>query len=267
MRLWLGSGISASKYRISSPNFHLLIRSYSPTLPPPKPTSTHTIHAAVLRATQPSFGSIVLAGLILTGVRILGVLTIALRRFPSYLPLPVRPFLQPLVLVSVFAVGYIENATSSLSTYALAYLGLTGDPFFQSARRAAALTAAVNTSVAKYRRKFKNDRMFNIFITLVVFNVYFAAPFTILAYAPLTLTFPFALTTYLFVAHTLGAPQQAFSAAILGGGVTALVGLFCVGLVDDTVDALYICYCVDQQAGQKRQPEVFNAVSHTSQVV
>ena len=81
-----------------------------------------------------------------------------------------------------------------------------------------------------------------------------------LAYAPLTLTLPFALTTYLFVAHTLGAPQHALWAAILGGGVTALVGLFCVGLVDDTVDALYICYCVDQQAGQKRRPEVFNVV-------
>jgi len=70
------------------------------------------------------------------------------------------------------------------------------------------------------------------------------------------------LTTYLFVAHTLGVPQYAFSAAILGGGVTALVGLFCVGLVDDTVDALYICYCVDQQAGQKRRPEVFNAFEY-----
>lgn len=215
-----------------------------------------------MRATQPSFGSIVLAGLILTGVRILGLLIIALRRFPAYLPLPLRPFLQPLVLLSVYAVGYLENATSSLSTYALAYLGLTGDPFFPSARRAAALITAVNVSVAKYRRKFKNDRRSAISRMPIVSDTCPAAPFTMLAYAPLTLTLPFALTTYLFVAHTLGAPQYAFSAAILGGAVTALVGLFCVGLVDDTVDALYICYCVDQQAGQKRRPEVFSAVCH-----
>jgi hypothetical protein len=213
-----------------------------------------------MRATQPSFGSIVLAGLILTGVRVLGLLIIALRRFPAYLPLPVRPFLQPLVFVSILAVGYLENATSSLSTHALAYLGLTGDSFFPSARRAAALTAAVNTSVAKYKRKFKNDRMSGPSVTFTMLDVYHVAPFTILAYAPLTLTLPFALTTYLFVANTLGAPQYALWAAILGGGVTALVGLFCVGLVDDTVDALYICYCVDQQTGQKRRPEVFNAV-------
>lgn len=193
----------------------------------------------------------------------LALLTIALRRFPAYLPLPVRPFLQPLVLASVFAVGYLENATSSLSTHALAYLGLTGDPFFPSARRAAALTAAVNASVAKYRRKFKNDRTSGILSTVVVTDVRFIAPFTMLAYAPLTLTLPFALTTYLFVAHTLGAPQHALPAAILGGGVTALVGLFCVGLVDDAVDALYICYCVDQQAGQRRRPEVFSVVCFT----
>ena len=241
------------------------MRPHSPTLPSPPPTSTHTIHSAIMRATQPSLGSIVLAGLILTGVRILGLLTIALRRFPSYLPLPVRPFLQPLVIASAFAVGYLENSTSSLSTYALAYLGLTGDPFFPSARRAAALTAAVNTSVAKYRRKFKNDRTSGILSIPIVpeSEIYLAAPFTVLTYTPLTLTLPFALTTYLFVAHTLGAPHYALSAAILGGGVTALVGLFCVGLVDDTVDALYICYCVDQQAGQKRRPEVFSAVCRT----
>ncbi len=56
----------------------------------------------------------------------------------------------------------------------------------------------------------------------------------LLTIAPLTLTFPFALITYLFVAHTLGAPEQALGAAILAGGVTALVGMFSVGLVEDT---------------------------------
>ena len=60
------------------------------------------------------------------------------------------------------------------------------------------------------------------------------APLTLLTVAPLTLTFPFALITYLFVAHTLGAPDSALSAALLAGGVTALVGMFCIGLVKDT---------------------------------
>ena len=51
--------------------------------------------------------------------------------------------------------------------------------------------------------------------------------------APLTLTLPFALLAYLFVAHMLAAPDQALAAALLAGTVTALVGMFCVGLVSD----------------------------------
>jgi hypothetical protein len=60
------------------------------------------------------------------------------------------------------------------------------------------------------------------------------APLALLTITPLTMTLPFALTTYLFVAHTLNAPDQALGAALLAGGVTSLVGLFCVGLVKDT---------------------------------
>lgn len=75
------------------------------------------------------------------------------------------------------------------------------------------------------------------------------APLTLLTIAPLTLTFPFALSTYLFVAHTLSAPQQALGASVLAGGVTALVGLFCVGLVRDVADTLWVCYCIDRESG------------------
>ena len=81
-----------------------------------------------------------------------------------------------------------------------------------------------------------------------------------LTVAPLTLTFPFSLTTYLFVAHTLNAPDQALPAALLAGGVTALVGLFCVGLIKDTADTLYLCYCIDKDVGNRHRDEVFAAV-------
>ena len=106
------------------------------------------------------------------------------------------------------------------------------------------------------------------------------APLTLLTVAPLTLTFPFALITYLFVAHTLNAPDSALSASLLAGLVTALVGLFCIGLVKDTwvviscspgmiahdllldrADTLYICYCIDKDGGERRRDEVFSAVS------
>jgi len=68
------------------------------------------------------------------------------------------------------------------------------------------------------------------------------APLTLLRIAPLTLTLPFALSAYLFVAHTLGAPDQALAAALLAGTVTALVGMFCVGLVSDTYVVPHLFY-------------------------
>ena len=68
-----------------------------------------------------------------------------------------------------------------------------------------------------------------------------AAPLTLLTITPLTCTLPFALGTYLFVAHTLRAPDYALEAALLAGTATALVGLFCVGMVKDAyVSSPYI---------------------------
>lgn len=129
----------------------------SPSLPLPPPTSTHTIHAALFRASQPSIGSIVLSALILTGVRFLGLLCMALRALPAYLP----PWAKFAAIGASMAVGYLESATDTLSTYALVYVGLTGDPFFLSARRSRALTGAVeSSSLTRYRQKFKTERMF-----------------------------------------------------------------------------------------------------------
>ncbi|KAF8550443.1 hypothetical protein OG21DRAFT_1499790 [Imleria badia] len=220
-----------------------------PSQPPPLPMDTHVIHAAILRSTYPSLGSIVLSALIMAAIRMLTLLTIALRLLPSYFPLVLRPWLQPLTMGASMAVGYLETVTTSFSKYALVYTGLTGDPFLPSARRARALTAAVESAeVGRFRRKFKTEPQL-----------------TMLTYTPLTLTFPFALMTYLFVAHTLGAPDSALGAAVLAGGVTALVGLFCVGLVEDAADVLYLCYCIDKDEGKRRREEVFAAFEYDLQ--
>lgn len=172
----------------------------------------------------------------MAGVRMLTLLTIALRLLPSYVPLPLRPWLQPLTMGASMAVSYLESVTTTFSKYALVYTGLTGDPFLPSARRARTLTAAVESAEAgRFRRKFKAERTQFIYLALWPLGTdSFLAQLTMLTYTPLTLTFPFALLTYLFVAHTLNAPDSALGAAVLAGGVTALVGLFCVGLVEDT---------------------------------
>lgn len=94
-------------------------------------------------------------------VRMLSLLTIALRLLPSYFPLAFRPWLQPLTAGANLAVGYLESVTSSFSKYALVYTGLTGDPFLLSARRARTLTAAVESAgqeQGRFRRKFKTER-------------------------------------------------------------------------------------------------------------
>jgi hypothetical protein len=136
-----------------------LHRFFSPDMPPPPPTSTHTIHAALTRASQPSLGTIVLSALLLTGIRVLALLTAFFRLAPAYLPFVLRPWLQPLIVGASMAVGLLDNVTTALSKYALVYVGLTGDAFFVAARRARALTAAVEgASEGKYQRKFKTER-------------------------------------------------------------------------------------------------------------
>ncbi|KAL0946398.1 hypothetical protein HGRIS_012624 [Hohenbuehelia grisea] len=233
----------------------------------PPPTDTHTIHAALTRATSPSLGTVVLSALILTSIRITTLLVMFLHNLPNYvarivglmttsLPpvvaVPLRTFLlgagtsmlrASLLQGIAWCISTLEGMTSALSRYALVYAGLTGDAFMNSARRARTLTHAVEQRDRQARRRMKSE-----------------PPLTLLTIAPLTLTFPFALTTYLFVAHTLGAPDQALGAAVLAGGVTALVGLFSVGLVEDVADTLYMCYCIDRDVGQQHRKEVFSAV-------
>ena len=127
----------------------------SPSLPPPPPTSTHTIHAALMRSSQPSLGTIVRSALIVTAIRVMGLRTVALRALPAYLP----PYMRIVSVGAGMAVGYLEASTNSLSTYALIYTGLTGDPFFPSARRSRALVGALeNPSLQNYRRRFKTER-------------------------------------------------------------------------------------------------------------
>ncbi|RXW13747.1 hypothetical protein EST38_g12105 [Candolleomyces aberdarensis] len=238
--VWLWSwGVSRGVMRMTTASVIGAWYFADPSLPPPPPTSTHTIHSALFRASGPSLGTIALSALILTIIRMLTLFTLFLQRLPVYLPIRIVGIVTPAIR---FMVGYIDGATTALSKYALVYAGLTGDSFMGSARRSRALTAAVESNLrARERRKGFGKE----------------PPLTLLTISPLTLTFPFALITYIFVAHTLNAPNEALGAAVLAGGVTALVGLFCVSLVQDTADTLYLCYCIDKDVGDRKREEVF----------
>ncbi|KAF9053107.1 hypothetical protein BJ165DRAFT_838165 [Panaeolus papilionaceus] len=220
-----------------------------PAVPPPPPSDTNIIHAAITRATGPSFGSIIVASLILTIMRMLAITVLLLRRLPPLLlRIPWVPLSVPIALYVVpgirWLVIFLEEKTGRLSRYALIYVGLTGAGFWEGATRGVALVSVAGgtqwgieeeeeeeESQDNRGRRTRNNRPRNARLQRKKFGM--EPPLAMLTISPLTLTFPFALITYLFVAHTLGAPKDALGAALLAAGVTALVGLFCVGLVKD----------------------------------
>ena len=135
----------------------------SPSVPTPPPMDTHRIHAALYRALQPSLGSIALASLLLTLTRMLLLFTVFLRRVPVYLPIALRMYTGPLL----FAAGYLEDAAGSLSKYALVYVGLTGEGFWVSARRARALAAGAESGTGRFRKIFKSERACSVHALII----------------------------------------------------------------------------------------------------
>ncbi|TRM59229.1 hypothetical protein BD626DRAFT_508658 [Schizophyllum amplum] len=256
--------------------------------PRPRP-STHTIHAALFRATHTSLGTVCLAGALLSALRFLAVVTAVLSRLPAWLTLgamsthPIANVLKPVALMAAsgiaWAVRYLETVGEGVGADALVYAGLTGEAFWKAAGRSAALVDAARDSTdapeatpadagvgrhglptgATHRGApagVRRDRMFG-WARRTRRGGFGDAPLSLLTLAPLTLCLPFALGAYLFTAHTLGAPNEALGAAVLVGSVAGLVGRFCVGVVVDCADTLYLCYCMDKDAGQRRRPEVF----------
>ncbi|KIK63546.1 hypothetical protein GYMLUDRAFT_40589 [Collybiopsis luxurians FD-317 M1] len=220
---------------------------------------THIIHAAFHRATNNSLGSICLSALILTSIRLLTLLVIFLTNLPDWLawgwstlgrflsiwlPPPIvffarnasaafaGPIMTQLWAVArraffwtiMSAVRYIEGITDSMSRYALVYVGMTGRTWADSARRVGGLMRGSGKTLSPPPLP------------------------TLLTLTPLTLTLPFSLATYLFVAHTLSAPHQALVSALVAAVTTGLVGVFCVGVVSDVGDGMWVAWCIERDA-------------------
>lgn len=151
MQVLLERGTSLSEPINRHSQFKLII--YSQDTMPPSPMSTHTIHAAVVRSTGSSLGTICLSASILTIIRVLTFIALFLNRLPAYIP--PRAFF--LINGIRLAVGYLDGVTMALSKYALVYSGLTGDAFMPSARRAKALTVSVEAKVTQSRKKYSAE--------------------------------------------------------------------------------------------------------------
>ena len=146
--------------------------------------------------------------------------------------------------------GYVDAWKGRVSRYVLVYCGLTGVGFWEGAGRAGALISGrevpepqvpAQTQGRRGRGRivqrtpdFGAEREFvAFFVSETALMGHIAASLALLTIAPLTLTLPAALLTYLFVAHTLRAPAEALGAALLAAGTTGMVGVFCVGVVRD----------------------------------
>jgi len=178
-----------------------------------------TTQLGVHRAMGPSLGTICFASLILTLCQSLNLLL----RFLRYITtLPMVPqIIHPINI----PIAVLQNVTQSLSQYALVYAGLTGESFLSSARRSRAVTSVKRPGIVR--------KQYSLLSTLLTFT-------------SLTLAVPTSLTAYLFTAHSLDRPHHAPIVAFLTGLLTCLTTWFSMGLVIDTADTLYICYCLDK---------------------
>lgn len=191
------------------------------------------LRASISRACGPSFGTICLAAMLETSI---GSVLLMLRGLRRVTKSPVVPtFIHPLsVPVSVLS-GVLRPYT--FEGYILPHAGITGEAFLTAHRRVRDITSVKRpgTAPAPYT-------MFSTLMTLT----------------SLSLSMLFSLCAYLLTANTFTRPEHAPLSAILIGAVCFFLFWFCGGILSDIADALYICYCIDQDQGTRTCEEVYN---------
>lgn len=125
------SGISTGK-----PFVFFLTNAHQSRDDPAHPPALEIATAAIHRATGTSLGSICLGSGIVAIVRLIGRCALELRRATSLRNLPsLLGFLSNLTPLFAIVAGVLDQ----LNGYALVYVGITGDAFWPSARRAVSL--------------------------------------------------------------------------------------------------------------------------------
>ncbi|CAE6445513.1 unnamed protein product [Rhizoctonia solani] len=229
------------------------------TPPPPLPEATETTRLAVLRASGPALGSICASALILTLSRASTLFLRTLRRIttPAVLaraPIPLPPEVKAFVIAMLISFGQAEIIATALGWLARygagsdvqVLVGVSGDNVWGCARHVPTLVGTRMSSTTK--RIGREYRLLS--------NVQLA---TAIAFGVLA-----SIGAYIFAAHALGDPTYApLAAALVGAGTTASVR-FCVGIVDDAADALFMCYCLDYEAGVTPRTDVKEAFEGTA---
>ncbi|BEI89586.1 uncharacterized protein CcaverHIS019_0209480 [Cutaneotrichosporon cavernicola] len=182
--------------------------------------------AAVHRATGPALGSVCLGSLIVATMRFVGRAAAEMKRItsPRSKVLPSAfSFLTSLSPVFSIVASVLDQANS----YALVYVGVTGEAFWPSARRAVGLTSRRNSG------KLLDYTLIKLLLTLI---------------SAATGLFT-ATIGYLYMTHSLGRPGYAPLAALLCGGVPFVAMRAATAVLADAADALFICHQIDGETG------------------
>ncbi|CAE6441831.1 unnamed protein product [Rhizoctonia solani] len=239
---------------------------YAPPVaaPPLLQEATDTTRLALLRASGPALGSVCASALVLTLSRASSVFLRTVRRIttPAMLaraPIPLPPEAKAILINMIVSFGQAEVIGAILGWLSRfgdgedvqILVGVSGDSVWGCARRVPRLVGA--RALGSTKRLGREYRL--------LANVQLATAIALGVFA--------SIGGYIFAAHALGDPTYApLAAALFGAGTTVSVR-FCVGIVDDATDALFLCYCLDYEAGatpRKDVKEVFEGVARRATV-
>ncbi|CAD6977834.1 unnamed protein product [Tilletia controversa] len=220
---------------------------------PIPPSPEDVVRASLSRATGPSFGTIILAALVLSLLRLATIVAWCARRVSKAIA---RSASQRLVSAAGAGVGVgpialgLDNVASrglsiwmqpvghgaavlagltavaqSVSEYALVYTGVTGEGFWKGARRAGRL-------VGRHGVKGVMDGL--------VINL-------LLDMTTIALSFLAGVAGFLFSAHQLHVPADAPLVGLLCAAVPYWTLRLCADVLRNAADTVYLCWAIDRQ--------------------
>ncbi|GAA95249.1 uncharacterized protein L969DRAFT_101482 [Mixia osmundae IAM 14324] len=192
---------------------------------PDSPTSNELIVASLQRATGPSLGTVCYSALLLALLDSLALVSSKMRnvtRSTSRLP----GFLSPLYyLAPAFALA--ASFFDAISSYALVFAGLTGQPFAESARRSAALISSNRTGYL----------LDNLLVKYVL---------NMISLALATLA---GLAGFMFATYTVSEAHYAPLISLLCAIVPFWTVRLCSDVLSNAVDGIFLCYNLDVASG------------------
>ncbi|CAO1634595.1 unnamed protein product [Sympodiomycopsis kandeliae] len=187
------------------------------------PTARDIVRASFLRATGPSFGTILLAALLLAISRLLILLSILARNLARLLTSPSIPTIFHPLAHLAYLISGTGNVIKGVSDYTLIYAGITGQGFWKSSRRCSRILS----------RGGVKGLMEGLLIS------------TILSLLTISLSFLAGLSGFLFSAHQLHVPSDAPLVGLLCGIVPYWTLRLGADVLSNGVDTLYLCYAID----------------------